>query len=144
MTPSASEMLKAAQFYSDGQDYDLIRLPARAITAAASVVAEHGEPFAALIVDKDEVTLILPAGVAADFQKRLPGMTISPTPYRLITIDIETDLNVVGLIAQISRALAALRIPIMPVAAYSRDHLLVPSERFDLALSALIKLQNET
>lgn len=143
MPPSPGEILKAARLYTDPQDYDLIRLPARAITAAASVVAEHGEPFAALIIDKDEVTLMLPAGVADEFRKRLPDMVIATTPYRLITIDIETDLAIVGLMAHLSRALAALRIPIMAVAAYSRDHILVPADKVELALGALKKLQDE-
>lgn len=143
MAQTVRAALQAARFYSDDQPYDLIRLPARAITAAASVIAEHGEPFAALLVDKDEVTLILPAGVAADFARRLPDMTISPIPYRLITLDVELEPTLTGFMAAISRALAALNISILPLAAYSRDHLFVPADKYDLALAALQKLQSE-
>jgi hypothetical protein len=44
--------------------------------------------------------------------------------------------------AHISRALAAAGIPLMPLAAFSRDHLLVPSDKFDLTLKVLEKLRS--
>jgi hypothetical protein len=39
--------------------------------------------------------------------------------------------------AVLSNALAAAGVPIFPFAAYSRDHLLVPADQFDLALVTL-------
>jgi hypothetical protein len=123
-------------------DYLIIKLPPRAITVAAGIVAEIGEAFCTLIADKDEVSLIIPAEAIEDFAGRLKDHSVSPTPYRLITFDLELDFNIFGFMAVVSKALAEAEVPILPIAAFSRDHILVPSSQFDIALQALQKLQS--
>jgi hypothetical protein len=142
MTQTVEQALAAAKLFSDDQDYLFIQLPAKAIMAAAGVIAQIGEPFCALIVDKDEVSLVIPADALADFKERLSNYQVSNKPYRLITFDIELDMSLVGFMAKVSRALADAGIPIMTYAAYSRDHLLVPAEQFSVAMAALAKLQS--
>jgi hypothetical protein len=88
------------------------------------------------------VSLVIPAESLPDFARRLPGHKTLPASYRLITIDVELEPNLVGFMAHISRALAAAGIPLMPLAAFSRDHLLVPSDKFDLTLKVLEKLRS--
>jgi hypothetical protein len=142
MSQTVEQALSQAKFYSDGVDYTFLGLPAAAITAAAGVLASIGEPFAALIVDKDEVTLMIPADALQEFKWRLPGHIKGNTLYRLITIDVVLEPDLVGFMARVSAALAAEAITIMPFAAYSRDHLLVPSEKFELAMKTLEKLRS--
>jgi hypothetical protein len=142
MSQTVDQALAAATFYSDGVDYHLIKLPASGITTAAGIVAEIGEPFAALIADKDEVTLLIPAEGVEEFAARLHNHAVSAITYRLITLDVELEPQLTGLIARISAALAAAGISILPYAAYTRDHLLVPADRFDDALTALRQLQS--
>ena len=142
MSRSIDRILSQATFYSDGIDYSLIRLPARAITIAAGIVAEIGEPFGALIVDKDEVTLLTYSEAVDAFSRRLGYATVYPTPYRLITIDVELDPTLTGFIAYIGRALADARISILPYAAYTRDHLLVPAAQVDEAIAVLESLKS--
>lgn len=142
MSQTADQALAQSQLYSDGIEYILVRFPPRAITAAAGVLAEIGEPFGALIADKDEVTLVIPADAQPDFIDRLPDHTVSPQRYRLITFDVALDLSLVGFLALISAALAEARIPIMAFAAYSRDHILVTTDKFNIAMAALEKLQS--
>ena len=142
MTQTVEQALAAAKLFSDNQDYLYIQLPAQAIMAAAGVIAQIGEPFCALIVDKDEVSLVIPADALEDFKERLSDHQTSPKPYRLITFDIELDSSLVGFMAAISRVQADAGIPIMAFAAYSRDHLLVPAEQFSVAMAALSKLQS--
>jgi hypothetical protein len=141
MPQTVEQALAAAAFYSDNIDYSLIKLPARGITAAAGVVAEIGEPFTALIADKDEVTLLIPAEGVEEFAHRLHNCEVSAITYRLITLDVELDPQLAGFIARISAALAAAGISILPYAAYTRDHLFVPADQFDNALAALKQLQ---
>ena len=107
MTQSASSVLALADLYTDNTEYTIIRLPPKAITMAAAIVAEIGEPLLALIADKDEVTLVIPAEAVEDFQKRLSDFPQSPKPYRLITFNIELDFDLVGFMALVSTALAA-------------------------------------
>ncbi len=56
---------------TDDTAYRFIRLPATCAAAAAGVLAETADPFLALIVDKDEITLVLPDGVVNDYAERL-------------------------------------------------------------------------
>jgi hypothetical protein len=141
MPQTVKQALSEATFYSDGQPYTFARLPPAAIMAAAGVVAEIGEPFCALLVDKDEVTLMIPAEAWDDFSRRLPGHTLASQHYRLITIDVPLDPNLVGFMAYISQALADAGISILPFAAYTRDHLFVAEEHFNGAIAALEKLK---
>ena len=144
MTQTVEQALAAAKLFSDDQDYLFIQLPAKAIMAAAGIIAQIGEPFCALIVDKDEVSLVIPADALADFKERLPNYQASNKAYKLITFDIQLDMSLVGFMAKVSRALADAGIPIMTFAAYSRDHLLVPAEQLSVAMAALVKLQSGT
>ncbi|MDE2748692.1 MAG: ACT domain-containing protein [Chloroflexota bacterium] len=144
MTASADALLRQARLVSDGQDYRILRLPPQAITLAAGVLAEVGQPFAALIVDKDEVTLLLPEEAVSAFDSRLRRAQMSEEMYRLITLDVRLDPDLVGFIARIADILAAEGIPILSAAAYSRDHILVPAQDFDKAIQALRQFQKES
>jgi hypothetical protein len=144
LTQTVEQVLKTAQLYTDNRDYTVSHLPSGAITAAAGVVAEMGEAFCALIVDKDEVSLIIPSEAWEDFAGRLPGHKVAEKTYRLITLDLPLDMELVGLMARISAALAAVEVSILPLAAFSRDHILVPADQFDIAMNALQRLQSGT
>ena len=141
MTQTVQQALDSATFYSDSQDYLFVQLPASAMTAAAGVVAEIGEPFCALLVDKDEVSLLVPAEAWTDFEKRLPGANVAAQAYRLITIDVILEPDLVGFIAHISHALATSGISILPFAAFSRDHVFVPVGQVETAIASLKSLQ---
>ncbi len=137
MTQTADEALAAASFESDGQEYRLVRLPANATTAAAGVIAQVSEPFCAMVVDGREVSLILPGDAVKDFQGRLPDMELAGEICRLITVNVEMEPEMTGLVARIAEALAAASVPVLPFASFSRDHFLVPAQQLDAALAAL-------
>lgn len=142
MSQSLEDAIKQAELYSDGYRYCFIKLAPNAITAAASVIAEAGNPFAAMLVDKDEVTLMIQEEDFEQFKKRLLDHELSETRYCLITFDIVLDSSLVGFMAKISLALAEAKISIMPFAAYSRDHLFVPEDSFEQAISVLENLKS--
>lgn len=143
MSQTVDEVLRSANLYSDGLEYHLVKLPPSAITLAAGIVAEIAKPYCALIVDKDEVTLLMRAEARAEFRNRLRQAEASERAYRLITLDLALAPDLVGLIARLAKALASVDIPILAFAAFSRDHLLVPAEDFDKAMRALSDLQKE-
>ncbi len=143
MSQSVDDILRGASLYSDGQLYRLLKLPPNAITLAAGVVAEIGGPFCALIVDKDEVSLMIPEGAQEAYAARLREARLSEMEYRLITLEAVLDPNLVGLLARIAQALAAAGISILTFAAYSRDHFFVPNDDFDEAMLALRSLQGQ-
>lgn len=143
MTQTVQEALKHATLYSDDYVYRFIKLPANAITAAASIVAQAGNPFTALLVDKDEVTLMLEDEDLEQYQRHMVDYIVSDVKYRLITFDIELDSSLVGFMAVVSAKLAEAGISIMPFAAFSRDHIFVPEDDYDNAIAALNDLKNE-
>lgn len=143
MSQTVEQALRQARFVTDSQEYRLLRLPPGAITAAAGVLAEIGEPFSAVLADQHEVTLIVPAEAVEDFAHRLPGYQVSEPVYRLITLDVVLEHSLVGFMARVAAALAAAQISVMPYAAFSRDHLLVAAPDLDRALAALNRLQAE-
>ena len=138
----AQDFFKQAALYTDDIDYVMIKLHPRAIIAAAGVLAEIGEPFGALLVDKDEVTLIIAEEVLEDFTGRLPGAEFSGK-WRLITFDIELPPDLTGFMALLGKLLGEVEIPIIPLGAYSRDHVLVPADRFEQAWQYLKEQQSK-
>lgn len=141
MPMTATQALAKATLYSDEQIYRFVTLPPNAVTAAAGIVAQAATPFMALLVDKDEVTLMLEDEDYHEYQKRMKDHQVSDIRYRLITFDLPLEPNLVGFMALVSAALAEASISIMPFAAYARDHIFVPEEQFEQALDVLRKLQ---
>lgn len=138
MTLSTRDALKQTVLVTDDQRYVMVKLPAPAITLGAGVVAEVGSPFSAMIVDKDEVTLIVPDEAVEEFERRLKGVAVvSAAGYRLITFDIVLPPDLVGFMAAVSAACARAGVSIIPLGAYSRDHILVGEAQFDTAIDAL-------
>src|SRR5689334_13576180 len=128
---TVSEILAQTALYTDDELYAILKLPAAAITVAASIIAEISDPFCVLIVDKDEVTLVVPAEATEEFAGRLRGHQVEASLYRLITFDTVLPPDLTGFMAKVSAALADSGVPIFPYAAFSRDHLLIPEAQFE-------------
>ncbi|WP_259781639.1 ACT domain-containing protein [Aestuariispira ectoiniformans] len=58
-------------------------------------------------------------------------------PCHMITLNVHSALEAVGFMAQVATVLAEAGIPVNPVAGYFHDHIFVPSDRADDALSIL-------
>ncbi len=140
MVSSAQELLAKIPLYTDGQVYRVLHLPTSGAMAAAGVIAQSRDPFSALIVDKDEVTLVIAEELLPEFTRRLPEHELSE-PYRLITFDSVLEPTLTGFMAAVSKTLADAEVPILPLAAFQRDHVLVPASHFESAWNALQKLQ---
>ena len=141
MVQTVKQALKDAPLYSDDYIYRFVKLPINAITAAAGVIAQAGNPFSALLLDKDEVTLMIEDEDFEQFKKRLIDHEISSVKYRLITFDLELEPTLVGFMAYVSTSLADAGISLMPFAAYSRDHIFVNEDDFDKAMTILENLK---
>ncbi|GGW83335.1 ACT domain-containing protein [Alteromonas halophila] len=87
-----------------------------------------------LFVEKEGVTLIVPLAVAAREGWQSAGV------FNCITCNVHSSLDAVGMTAAISAALTEAGISANVVAAYYHDHLFVPVQQADAALSALATL----
>jgi hypothetical protein len=94
-----------------------------------------GEPIG-IFREREGLTLILRRaeadrlGLAATF------------PCRMITLEVHSSLDAVGLIAKVSAVLTACGISVNTVSGYYHDHLFVPSARAEEALTALRQISS--
>lgn len=86
---------------------------------------------AGLFVEAEGITAILPAE-----QARSLGLADAEW-YRKITLSVHSSLEAVGLTAAVAAALAQEDIPANVVAAYFHDHVFVPQDRAEKAISVL-------
>jgi len=135
-----SSILQQARFIVDEDSYVLVKLPTQGSVFALGIIAQLAEPFLVFIMDSFEITLILSEEGYTNFANRLPTHTKGGA-YKLITLDVELEPDLTGLIATLANALAQANVSILPYAAYSRDHLCVPKEDVETALEALKRLQ---
>jgi len=89
-----------------------------------------------IFIDRFEVTLILDD---VDLRNMRPGLAAAriENGYRLLTFETVLDMSVVGFMAEVSRILADAGVPILPISAFSRDHLLIRQTDLAAALKAL-------
>ncbi|MFN0124270.1 MAG: ACT domain-containing protein [Blastocatellia bacterium] len=115
--------------------YVVVSLPPSQFVAALDA-ARAAPEFLSIIRDEKEVTLILARehwlGIAAQF----PAARAQDN-WRMIYFDTVMDFNVVGFIAEISRALAREGISILTVSTYSTDMVLVSENRYEDAVAAV-------
>jgi hypothetical protein len=105
------------------------------------LLAEFGQPFCALIADKDEVSLLVSQTVWGHVAERFPDHRVSDA-YRLITFDLPLNFELVGFMALISGILASAGVSILALSAFERDHIFVPASQFRTAWAALKRAQS--
>ena len=87
--------------------------------------------------EKEGVTFILDTKNAVD--KKIDYLSV----YRLITLNVHSSLDAVGLTAAFSAKLAEKNISANVVAGYFHDHIFVPEEKAEQALEAILELQKK-
>lgn len=121
--------------------YLLASLPPARQGDAAALVAHAGGAFAALVHERDEVSLTVAESLRRDLEAlgaRIAG------PYRVLTLDAPLELDVIGFLAPAAQRLAAAGVSIVPQCGYRTDHLLVCERDLDTALRTLDALVRES
>ncbi len=103
---------------------------------ADAVTAELSDAAVAVIREEEGVTLILPPEIA-----RASGLSCD-LPMRQITLMVHSALAGVGLTAAFSAELARHEIPSNVIAGYYHDHIFVPADRAQDAVTALRTLSD--
>ena len=136
MSLDARELLSRTPLIARRGPYTLGSWPIAQASAVAAGMLRSAPGIWWLVVDEHEVTAL----VADSALSELPPARRSEPGWSVITLDLSMDWDVTGVIAAVSDSLARAGIPLGAVAAYSRDHLLVPGNRLELALATLSKL----
>ncbi|MCB4378954.1 ACT domain-containing protein [Synechococcus sp. MU1644] len=90
----------------------------------------------AVIQEAEDTTLILPEATAK------AGGYQSSAVMQLITLQVNSDLEGVGLTAAVATSLANQNIPCNVVAGYHHDHIFVPKTQAGIAYATLLDVQN--
>jgi hypothetical protein len=114
----------------------LVSFPPDRLAEAAAFVAGAAGGFGSLVLERDEVSLVLPERVFEASPLRAAARA-DAGPYRAITLDIDVELDVTGYLAPAAVLLAEAGISIVPVCAFLKDHLLVREPDLARALGVL-------
>lgn len=89
-----------------------------------------------LLRDEHEVTLLLDEADWRTMRHAARDARVEGG-FRLVTLDVELNWNVVGYLARVTEILAAANIAVGALSAFSRDHLLIKQEDLGHALRVL-------
>jgi uncharacterized protein len=138
VSPGIAELLSRTRVEVAAETYFLISLShddwARLLKNPE--LSPRGDAPYMVLRDHHEVTLLIDE---ADWRKLRPAATGARVEggFRLVTLDIELEWNVVGYLAHVTAILAAAGISVGAVSAFSRDHLLIKQDDLGKALNAL-------
>jgi hypothetical protein len=121
--------------------YVLASLRLEALAGAAALAAHPSRAFAALVVERDEVSLTVRKDL---WDEASLEATAVAGPFRAITFDVNIDLDVCGYLAPAAERLATAGIAIVPQCAFLKDHLLVHERDLAAAVAALEALIAES
>jgi hypothetical protein len=119
------------------EKYLLVSLPTSAVPEAAKIVALSTGTFAALVLERDEVSLTLPESV---WSAHAMKASAQDGPYRAVSFDLNLGLEVFGYFAPAAVRLANEGISIVPQSAYLKDHVLVHDKDLDKTVATLENL----
>ena len=112
----------------------------RALTAA--LPASGGE-FAAVVVERDEVSLTASDAMWRRLRDLVPARRVAG-PFAVLTLSLELDLGICGYLAPAVARLGESGIAVVPQAAFLRDHILVHEADADRAVALLESLVAES
>jgi hypothetical protein len=84
--------------------------------------------------EKEGLTLILPRDLAEDHQLDYELV------FRKITLTVHSSLAAVGLLAEVTRVLAARDVPVNVISGYAHDHLFILEKDAEAAMKSLKEL----
>lgn len=117
------------------ESVQLVSLPLSLLDQAAALLAQ-ARPFAALVIERDEVSLTV-ATHTWRASPLAPQARAQSGPWRAITFDLDLELGVCGYLAPAARRLALAGISIVPQCAFLKDHLLVCEADLERAQATL-------
>ncbi|MBI2840281.1 MAG: ACT domain-containing protein [Acidobacteria bacterium] len=119
--------------------YVLLSFPTDRFVTASELVTACVGTFAAMLLERDEVSLTIPEAVWKASSGAVPARA-EAGPFRAITFDLDIDLNVCGYLAPAAVRLAEAGVSIVPQCAYLKDHLLVHERDLPKAIEVLTGL----
>lgn len=124
MNPRARALWAKAEFRVWPESYRLVSLPPALLAEAAELVQASATTFVALVRESAEVSLTIDESIWR-YSRLKWQATHDDGPFRVITIDLAMDLDVVGFIAPALERLASAGVAVVPQCAHRTDHVLM-------------------
>lgn len=134
--PRVASLWSRAKLLVWPERYVLASLPSSALPESARLLSSSAGKFAALVAERDEVSLTVEQGVWSNSELRRQARGAAG-PLRSITLDLQLDLDVCGFLAPAAVRLAAAGISIVPQCGYLKDHLLVHESNLERTVEVL-------
>jgi hypothetical protein len=125
---STARYIREARFVVEPGEYALVHLPDGARPDVRDALVWLPAP-------RDN-TLVLPAA-AADRLAATSTVLGRVDGWRMLTIEVEVPLDVPGFFVHFAKALGEAGVPIVPVAGYRCDHVLVEAKHVERAVAAM-------
>ncbi len=138
MQQTSSELLKTAIVSTSSETFNIISMSHEdwlKLLENPELSPRMSAPFM-ILRDQFEVTMMLDDEDFGTIRHAVRDAKIE-RGFRLLTFDIELDPSVIGFLALISKILAEVNISIIPISAFSRDHLLIKQDDLGNTLKAL-------
>ena len=135
MHENVLQLWAQTKLYVWPEEYCLISLQVEHWEPVLSAVA-HADCFAALIRERDEISVTLSAAACHRISQKLTPRTMAG-PYHVITFDLNLELSICGFFVPAAERLAKAGISIVPQCAYLKDHVLIQAERIEQAVKVL-------
>jgi hypothetical protein len=124
------------------EPYRLVSLPHESLPQAAELVSRSIGRFAALVVEPDEASLTIEETLWNSRSAFIPHRA-AEGPFRVVTFQINVELDVCGYFLPAVKRLAKAGIPVVPQCAYLKDHLLVHATDAERTVEILARLVRE-
>ncbi|KAF0247681.1 MAG: hypothetical protein FD167_2918 [bacterium] len=139
MSISAKELWAKTSLYIWPERYWLVSLPITQLSDTLLVLGQYSRGFAAIVVEKDEVSLTLSDELWQKVSNLLTNKQVAG-PYQVITLNINLDLDICGYLLVAAKELADNNISIVPQCAYLKDHLVIKELDCPKAIKVLTSL----
>ncbi|MCS7221537.1 MAG: ACT domain-containing protein [Anaerolineae bacterium] len=137
MNESVRALLATTCLRVAADSFVLVRLPAAVdVTLLGQLDQAVANGFFSLTRAGDETSLFVPEAAWARLASSWPAAKVE-RGWRLITLQQTVALDVAGYLAPLAQALAASRVPVLVISAFSTDHLAVQEQDLPAALDAL-------
>ncbi len=142
MNPKLKSLFANTKLNVLPQDFFIVSIPKGNLNLVKENIKNLDNEFFSVINEKDEITLILSKQNWKKISNDFKEVKIEKD-YKVITFDINLNLNIVGYLAQITKLLAKNNISILAVSTYLKDHILVRNKDLDKSIKALNKFIEE-
>lgn len=145
MERNVKELWAKTSLYVWPEPYWLISLPLATLSEALLHLGQDSKDtksFVAIVVEKDEVSLTLSNESFEKLSSIFINKQVAGT-YKVITLNLNIDLNVCGYLLPVAKLLADNNISIVPQCGYLKDHLVIKEQDCKKTIEILTRFIQE-